>query len=289
MNHFLYRSIIFILYVSESLQYQEVSNDQNKQNLRSIQSIHGNKIRIESNDWDYGGGGKGKKKKGKKKAKGKGSKKHKKASYKDKKKKFKGKGKGKNKNKNKKIPKKCTIDDSLIVNKYNDGTCDQRLNNWECRYDGGDCYEFNRDYPNCKVDNPEFVGDEFCDGILYNTTECGYDGGDCLPKPNFGCSGAMNGYCENMYNTMECDWDGGDCLEFNEKYPDCKVPEPSFVGDGLCDTIPYLSEECGWDGGDCEDFPVNCKVSDTYAIGDGVCNIEFNTTDCEYDGGDCLP
>ena len=67
------------------------------------------------------------------------------------------------------------------------------------------------------------------------------------------------------------------------------VPEPKFVGDGLCDNYePYNTAQCGWDGGDCEKFPVNCDIEDTYAIGDGNCNIEFNTTECLYDGGDCL-
>ena len=26
-------------------------------------------------------------------------------------------------------------------------------------------------------------------------------------------------------------FDDGDCLEFNEKYPDCEIPIPNWVGD----------------------------------------------------------
>ena len=171
---------------------------------------------------------------------------------------------------------------------YNDGKCDVLLNNKDCNYDGGDCYEFNTYYPNCVVSKPSWVGDNFCDGTEYNTTECGFDGGDCLDMFDLGCSGAANGYCENMFNNERCNYDGGDCRDFNERFPDCKVPEPGFVGDGLCDTEPYFTEECGYDGGDCDNFPVNCTATDTYAIGDGNCNLEYNTTECEYDGGDCM-
>jgi hypothetical protein len=230
-----------------------------------------------------------KKKKSKKKDKDK-SKKTKKKHGKGKKKKGKGKkkkhGKGK---KAKKVPHTCNfVDLKINVELYDDGICHALLNNYECNYDGGDCEEFNEEYPDCKVPKPSFVGDNYCDGPEYNTTECGFDDGDCLNLIDFGCSGSGNGYCENVFNNEKCDFDGGDCTEFNRVFPDCKVPDPSFVGDGLCDIAPYYSEECGWDGGDCDTFPELCDVADTYAIGDGYCNIQYNTTECEYDGGDCI-
>ncbi len=142
------------------------------------------------------------------------------------------KKKGKKGKKGKSIPQKCIIQPPITVDNYNDGTCDQLLNTKECKYDGHDCDDFNNAYPNCKVDNPKFVGDKYCDGAMYNTTECGYDGGDCVDNSGttFGCSGAMNGYCENEYNIPECGYDGGDCDKFNSLYPKCKVPDPSFVG-----------------------------------------------------------
>ena len=171
---------------------------------------------------------------------------------------------------------------------YKDGICDALLNTRTCLYDGGDCHEFNTNYPDCVVLKPQWVGDYACDGVEYNTTECGYDGGDCLPVVDFGCSGAGNGYCESLFNTEKCNYDGGDCEYFNTNFPECKVPDPYLIGDGLCDTAPYFTEECGFDGGDCDDFPVNCTIRDTYAIGDGNCNLKYNTTDCEFDGGDCL-
>jgi len=36
-----------------------------------------------------------------------------------------------------------------------------------------------RDYPNCNVTDPCWLGDGFCDADLSNVQECGYDGGDC--------------------------------------------------------------------------------------------------------------
>ncbi len=181
------------------------------------------------------------------------------------------------------------FNDFNIQEMYQNGICDARLNTPQCHYDGGDCTEFNGAYPNCTAPQPSWLNDKMCDGPLYNTTECGYDGGDCLDIIDYGCSGGGNGYCETIFNTEECDYDGGDCDAFNELYPDCKVPEPSYVGDGVCDLGgPYYTLECGWDGGDCDHFPANCTVEDTYVIGDGNCQVEFNTTDCEYDGGDCI-
>merc|ERR1712071_410246 len=50
----------------------------------------------------------------------------------------------------------------------------------ECEFDGGDCMQFNEDYPDCHVDDPWLIGTGYCSGGAYNTPECGFDGGDCL-------------------------------------------------------------------------------------------------------------
>ena len=109
-----------------------------------------------------------------------------------------------------------------------------KYNTAGCEFDGGDCVEFNKEFPNCKAEYPIFLGDGRCDGGEYDTEECG--------------------------------WDGGDCSEFHQQYPDCAVEKPILVGNGVCDEEDegaYNTEVCGWDGGDCltfwENYP-NCKI-----------------------------
>ena len=171
-----------------------------------------------------------------------------------------------------------------------------------CGWDGGDC--IHPDYPNCTSINPKRLGDNKCDGGAYNTEECGWDGGDCkkaneeLWKRWPKCTGGVdpnslgNGICNGgAHNTLECGWDRADCLYHNEKYPNCKVDNPSFLENGTCNTA-YNTSECGWDGGDCLDFDAkypNCTVDFFYWVGDDQCNGgSYNTIECGWDGGDCL-
>ena len=63
-----------------------------------------------------------------------------------------------------------------------DGICDGgEYNTAECGYDGGDCDEFNEEYPECDVPDPWRVGDGNCDDDLnaperiYDVEECGFD------------------------------------------------------------------------------------------------------------------
>ena len=61
-----------------------------------------------------------------------------------------------------------------------------------------------------------------------------------------------DGMCNGgLYNTAECLWDAGDCIYYNTMYPNCHVPNPSLIGDGKCDGDEYSTEQCDWDGGDC--------------------------------------
>ena len=47
-------------------------------------------------------------------------------------------------------------------------------NKKKCIYDGGDCAEFNKDYPKCEVQYPYYVNDGVCDDDSpgYYTKKC---------------------------------------------------------------------------------------------------------------------
>lgn len=72
------------------------------------------------------------------------------------------------------------------------------------------------------------------------------------------------------------------CLSFSGY--DYKVKNPEFVSDGFCNGGDYMSDACSNDGGDCE----GCIAHDPDLIGDGHCDLNYNTTFCSWDGGDCL-
>jgi hypothetical protein len=58
------------------------------------------------------------------------------------------------------------------------GWCDGgEYNTSQCGFDGGDCD--NPKYLNFTVENRQWVGDDSCNGGEHNTPEFGFDGGDC--------------------------------------------------------------------------------------------------------------
>lgn len=80
--------------------------------------------------------------------------------------------------------------------------------------------------------------------------------------------------------------------KLQEEYPECgplRDTSDSKLGNGECDegTI-YNTAECGYDLGDCliSDYP-DCHVTHPSQIGDGICNEEYNTLVCAFDGADC--
>ncbi len=195
----------------------------------------------------------------------------------------------------------CVVPDHQLLG---NGECDGGDYNTEnCKWDGGDCDEHNRVYPNCQLSDMSTFSDGKC-----HHGEPGY----------IFSSGILNS--KQNTNSMECGYDGGDCIEFNAKYPNCHVPHPYRVGDGFCHQH-FNHSDCDFDGGDCigvekefnRKYP-DCKVPDPSLIGDGKCNrrekfapaetdifytvqtpnmeeygwFDYNTKECGWDGGDCL-
>lgn len=63
-----------------------------------------------------------------------------------------------------------------------------------------------------------------------------------------------------------------------ESYPDCRVDTPMYIGNGHCDGGLYNTTECGWDGGDCVDI-------DSYHLGSMITETNrwhdlYNTCVC---------
>ena len=211
------------------------------------------------------------------------------------------------------------------ANKLGDGKCNLGVyNSAECEYDIGDCeafnnaprtHDFEKKYPKCIVEDANKLGDRRCNLDL-NTEDCGYDLGDCKDVQH-NCSVSFpeyigDGFCDQEeYNTPECGFDGGDCKILNA-LEDCrnKVQNAKWIGDGKCDGAEYNTEECLWDGFDCvseayqcaktdekvwKDAKCNfyevpypdCNAANPEKIGDGYCNIENNSTECDFDGSDC--
>ena len=84
---------------------------------------------------------------------------------------------------------------------------------------------------------------------------------------------------KNVYGMM--------AIEFNRKYPNCTVGNPSAIGNGWCDGGQYNTEDSLSDGDDCDEFTrkyPNCKVEYPWYIGNGLCTGgEYSTEECDWD------
>jgi len=106
-----------------------------------------------------------------------------------------------------------------------------------------------------------------------------------LAKKHFGTGGCWGG----PLNSIDCAFEGGDCINFNLAYPLCQDSKfkdvEARVGDGICDE-EFSTSACNYDGGDC--CPL--EIIDSPLFGDGQCNIgeNINSKKCGYDNGDCV-
>jgi hypothetical protein len=217
----------------------------------------------------------------------------------------------------------CNIPDP---GQLGDGTCDSgTYNTVLCGYDGGDCVNDvnERQCSAIKSANIAELEDGECNAVN-NNQACGWDGKDCLQfNARYPACGAKynstvdpervgDGKCDNFggYNSLACVNDGSDCSNFNLQYPECEGDNPDVIGDGMCDP-EFNNVECGFDGGDCDPDYLDCStvtISSALALCDDLrsrypnctlanknanryrnfdCDLEFNSTECGFDGGDC--
>jgi len=114
-----------------------------------------------------------------------------------------------------------------------------------------------------------------------------------------------NGICDESLNIVECGFDAGDCHKVNhDEYKNCNATklDPMSLGNGVCDEM-FNHRDCKYDAFDClnkrsegeieylevPDYP-GCLVQFpelAMALGDGTCNEVNNSTECQFDGGDC--
>lgn len=157
----------------------------------------------------------------------------------------------------------------LAFDEFGDDKCyGGPFNNIKCKYEDGDCANFNTAFPNCngeELAHLHNVEDELENGkcnMTFAFEQCEYDGGDCCPYNIYQSVLFGDGKCDGgRYNTEGCLYDFSDCETFNRDYPNCNLDDALLMsassagyilGDGICDGGAYNSEECGFEYGDCE-------------------------------------
>eukprot|EP00922_Rhytidocystis_sp_ex-Travisia-forbesii_P010052 GHVS01014740.1.p1 GENE.GHVS01014740.1~~GHVS01014740.1.p1 ORF type:complete len:542 (+),score=113.46 GHVS01014740.1:260-1885(+) len=156
-------------------------------------------------------------------------------------------------------------------------------------------------FPSCPLECEDgWTADLWCDKEC-NIAECGFDAGDCKGWCRSECPPLWNGdgRCDLDCYTEECKWDSGDCKHLQDKgykaltlstasmesfdYSNCKC-DRKLLGNGSCDA-ECNTYECNKDKLDCTE---KCNKSCvTLWQGDGICDQECDTPECFHDKGDC--
>ena len=115
------------------------------------------------------------------------------------------------------------------------------------------------------------IGDGYCNDET-NTQQCNFDGGDCCGSciisdfcTNCSCIGGITGNCQDY--DLAC---------------------PLWVNSGYCQHtyVDYMNENCGESCGTCLGNVIGNGVPNVL-VGNGYCNDDTNTQQCNFDGGDC--
>eukprot|EP00903_Cladosiphon_okamuranus_P008222 g7915.t1 len=184
----------------------------------------------------------------------------------------------------------CVDDDDITVDMLEEcdwiggignGYCDQGNNKEACNYDGGDCCSCT-----CVAQDDDYGG---CGNwanfaCIDPMAPCVDDDSVTVDMIDICDAGSIgNGYCDDYNNNAECAYDGGDCcsctcdsaaLGADDDYAcqygfACVDPSAPCVNDD--DITVDMLENCNW----------------VMGIGNGYCDMEMNTPECNYDGGDC--
>jgi hypothetical protein len=137
--------------------------------------------------------------------------------------------------------------------------------------------------------------------VLLTSTAASAYGSPCLADPSW----LGDGSCDPESNSQLCNFDGGDCeftcASHGHTLSNNVVSPPQFrlfsfparaIGcEHTCkDSLIY---KCGSNGFNCSDTRQARTVSfcsrdraDEY-MGNGICDEDYNTPECSYDGGDC--
>lgn len=154
----------------------------------------------------------------------------------------------------------------------------------------------------------------YCRGILPQCDIYMQDRGlSCSASilPAVGCSPSAwgNGQCDPLCGTVDCQWDGGDCPEGLDMLTCEYDRDRSRGGDGKygfesgqrkdCSSMSVVhmkpsctaAAQCRW--AEVNDtmtgiFTASCVDDPLGFFYNGRCDLEFNTTACAYDNGECL-
>ena len=187
---------------------------------------------------------------------------------------------------------------------WGNGQCDPLCGTEACRFDGGDCPDFDMvmcEYARtddlygvagdgmrvpCSDWSSTFNRDQCtaaaqCRWSVVNNTETGAVETECVDDP---LGFYYNGKCDLEFNTSSCSFDNEECLKcsWEDDGHDCL---PSMLGDGFCDW-DCQTANCNFDDGDCPAVQDDCPASTDF-LGDGNCDTYFNSDSCGCDMGDC--